>query len=319
MHRIPRNIVFVVAPDTTWLGSTIMRSAQLARAIESNYGNEYQVSVSSLPKTSYDKLIWAARQPSHSLLFFTKTTIQKFSQKLLDFLHLKGIVTCLDYVDMDLSISKKYRPRFHISASIQGEIILSELLANSGQDKNVRLVHHMADERLVDFCPKKQDNVRAVYFGNPGNTILTEKIRQQIVALDAGTDVRFQENMNQLKDFNLHYCIRRPVDNKGQIIAKPFTKGFTAAYCHSPVIIDRSEFDAIQLLGSDYPFVVDDISEGTILSKIDEVKKSFGERSWCEAQRRVERLKEVCSPKHVSDQILSLLDQKMGTSKNPGC
>ena len=63
-------------------------------------------------------------------------------------------------------------------------------------------------------------------------------------------------------------------------MVKPFTKGVTSAMCHANLVTSRNVWDAVRLLGANYPLLATDNSEEAILTAFETVKSAWGTKTW---------------------------------------
>ncbi len=125
-------------------------------------------------------------------------------------------------------------------------------------------------------------------------TYIPDALADDIAFLDARNIAVFEKNLSRIPDFSLHYCFRRNHE-KSDLVVKPFTKGVTAAVCSANVITSRTVWDAEKLLGSDYPFLVDDNSTDNIMTAFETARSSFGTPVWTDALDSMNRIKEMVS------------------------
>ncbi|MDK3075685.1 hypothetical protein QO034_21695 [Sedimentitalea sp. JM2-8] len=276
--------------------------------LEEFIGDELSISVSNLPKPKqFRQDIWALRQPAGAIVLFSKWCLPRLKQRTLDILRWKNVRSCIDYVDFDLRESVKFRPDIHLAASLTAMKALKKLTAGQEDpESRVSLLHHNLDERMIVPAEYPSDRLRPVYFGALENTIATDAIRERVTFLKADQANEVAPLFRQLAKFNLHYCIRRPAIST-EVIAKPFTKGFVASHIGVPVLISKNVDDALDLLGNDYPFVVEDTAEREILAGLDHVADSFGGPVWSDAKDRVASLQTLCSREAIAGQFMDIV------------
>ncbi|MBC6436901.1 MAG: hypothetical protein GDA52_01900 [Rhodobacteraceae bacterium] len=87
----------------------------------------------------------------------------------------------------------------------------------------------------------------------------------------------------------------------------PFTKGITAAACNAGILTNRNVDDALDLLGEDYPYMLDDIDDSSLNEGFRYLKDTYGDTPWQEALDRVMELKNRTSHQSIAAQLHSVI------------
>ncbi|MFA3920272.1 hypothetical protein [Ruegeria hyattellae] len=298
----------MIDPGLNIAGSVELRVFQLIRLLEECTGDRLSISVTKLPKSKqFRQDAWAIRQPAGAIMVFSKWSLLRLQQRTLDILRWKGAFTCIDYVDIDLRIAADLNPDVHVAASLTAARSLERLTSGRIETGGkVMLLHHNLDERMSAPASCPTDRLRPVYFGALENTVQTERIAETVTFLRADRADEVSQLFHQLEQFNLHYCVRTP-NLTTEVIAKPFTKGFVASQFGVPVLIDRSVDDAQLLLGEDYPYLIPDTSEESILTGLRNIDLTFGGPAWLDAKERVLSLQNYCSRRAISRQFMDIV------------
>ncbi|WP_300016129.1 hypothetical protein [uncultured Roseobacter sp.] len=308
-------IRFVVHRKRINFGSAELRVVQLIRILEQQLGSRVRIEIEKLPRRrGLGQELWALRQKPGDVIVFAKISLPELRSRVLDILRYRGALTCLDYVDSDLRLVTKRRADVHIAASESALRKMRDLISQaeasgapvSGQPF---LLHHNTDARLAGLKVRPSDSLNAVYFGDIRNTIISASIAKRISVLNIDRADQIEDASKTLPDYNLHYCVRRMVEEEpGDIVAKPFTKGFIAAQMGAPVLINKDVDDAVELLGNDYPFLIADNSETAILDGLDLAEDAYGGPAWQEALSRMAQMRQVFSHEAIARQFGDILD-----------
>ena len=127
--------------------------------------------------------------------------------------------------------------------------------------------------------------------------------------------------MARLPEFNCHYSLRRLQDSFGlksfivslfsrphdAVVFKPFTKGFTAAHCSSPILTDRGESDAEFYLPDDYPFFLPAGSWNEVSDAIKQIRGEFAGKSWRYAVDVMREVRDKSSSDHIANEFKTML------------
>ncbi len=308
-----KRVVFLHRKGLGGSGSKIMRCDQLAAICRQYLGDEYRFDVvAQRPIRNPVALVKSCRALRDCVVVLLKGTAAQFGEEGMELLrhHARGV--CIDYVDADVEAAFSSRADVHIGASHAGCRLLGDVLARAGsagaQAKVMHLTHH-ADPRLAGVRCRQGQAVRVGYLGNPANLYLPAAARRKVEVLQYTRDADIAEVFDALRDFNIHYCVRAlapDVDRKR--MAKPFTKGFTAAAMGAHVMTARDTDDALHYLGADYPFLLESAEDSAIVNALDRAEAMFGTSAWAEAEERLAYLREMSSPRRVAEEMNDILE-----------
>ncbi|MDU8946150.1 hypothetical protein RXV90_22435 [Rhodophyticola sp. MJ-SS7] len=246
------------------------------------------MSVSFLPSNVGSRvaiLSWALQQKSQSILFFTKHAIPSVTALVHHILKSKGCIICADYVDGDPEYLASDRIDVHIASSYSSQRKLNLLIesrkgSGSPLSQDVYVLYHAADIRLhLSVIQPKYDKLKVCYFGALENCKFADDLQGKVTLIDGSNSVKFENGWAKLESFNAHYCIR-PKNDNGSYSAKPFTKGIVAAACRSVALVSIDTDDAVELLGSDYPYFLSDASAEDVISGVISLEGDFGSLDW---------------------------------------
>jgi len=302
-------------------GSTNMRAHQLKKMLEPYLETKYELLLSrvTIPpkflrngytiKRAFN--VWAKSLPPNSIVFVTKACIQYFNSEFIKSLHKKDIKVCFDYVDSDFSIGPQGLPDMHVCTSYtQLNYLKQYQQENPNFTGSVSLILHNYDLALVNFKSKPIKKFECAYIGTTARTFLTSRIEDKITIVPALGVSGMQRILANLPNFNAHYAVQIPQE-EGSLLAKPFTKGFVAAACNSVLLTDRKTHDAIEFLGADYPYLVDDLNENEIICMIEYMTETFQTAVWFDAMDRMKEMGDKVAPASLARQLdmcLQLLD-----------
>jgi hypothetical protein len=286
-------------PRLTWVrrdrfktvASTRMRGHQLSELArlrlaeaEVNYVDEYGVGAQS-----------------DSMLILTKGFLKEACLDELAQLKERGNILCGDYVDDPVREELHEYLDVYLAASIAQFIHYSKRYA----DKLVHFITHPCDPRL-DGIRGPQDYCNIGYFGEIVNAHHARKLQGIIDFTLTNTQVSDAGWIPKLRYCNVHYAVRAPGSAK---VFKPFLKGFTAAQCHSNIIVPSDESDARYYLGSDYPYLLKDAEFESVLDMIRYVKESFGSTEWRRGLEAMESVRQRCDATQIEGEIKALVAQ----------
>ncbi|HET7204882.1 MAG TPA: hypothetical protein VFI92_16095 [Steroidobacteraceae bacterium] len=318
MNMPAKEIVFVFRRSQFRHGSTTMRAHQLCRQVAPHLPAGWRASLSGLPTPGFPllQLLWAKRMKAGTALFVTKHAAKKLLPETLALLHRRRCVICLDYVDGDLRNMRAEGVDVHLSCSLAGKREMERLQAESRSSGRpitgrVGLLFHNVDSRLLGTGPLPGDRLRSVYFGSMRRAFLPEAVARRIEVLDAGNTQAARRSIARLADYNFHYCVSPAVSFAPRIVRRPFTKGFTAAAVGANVIVNRAVDDAVELLGADYPYLVQDLSEEAVLERLAFATESFGGPEWRLAAERMAELRRLVEPVALARQLVQIFSDAM--------
>ena len=294
-------------------GSTNMRAHQFKKMLEPYLSTKYELLLSEVsipPKFLRNGFTlkrafrtWGRSLPDNCIVFVTKACIQHFIPDLIDLLNRKNIKVCFDYADSDFSIGPQGLPDMHVCTSItQFKYLKKYQEDNQNFSGSVSLVLQNYDLALIDFKPKVINTYECAYIGTPARTFLTSQIESEITIVPALGVSGMQEILTRLPNFNAHYAVRIPQD-EGSLLAKPFTKGFVAAACNAVLLTDRQTHDAVEFLGEDYPYMVNELEENEILQVIDYMRATFETKVWWNAKDKIRDMHARVCPSSLAKQF----------------
>ena len=313
MRQKTKKIFFVYASNKVMQGSTNMRAHQFKKMLEPYLATKYELLLSevSIPpkflRNGYTLKrafrTWGRSLPDNCIVFVTKACIQHFIPDLIDLLNRKNIKVCFDYADSDFSIGPQGLPDMHVCTSItQFKYLKKYQEDNPNFSGSVSVVLQNYDLALIDFKPKVINTYECAYIGTPARTFLTSQIESEITIVPALGVSGMQEILTRLPNFNAHYAVRIPQD-EGSLLAKPFTKGFVAAACNSVLLTDRQTHDAVEFLGDDYPYMVNNLEENEILQVIDYMRATFETKVWWNAKDQIRDMHARVCPSSLAKQF----------------
>jgi hypothetical protein len=263
MLRSTLDVHFVYAPTFSDSGSTVMRGHQLSRIAEGALGRRARVRYSPLDADF-----------RRSTLFLTKGALRVATAERLAALKAAGNRLLFDVVDEAPPPTSGFADAI-VAASLTAFIDLQR----DHPTREVVLVNHHVDPRL-DAAARTPpaDRLRAGYFGELVNAVLTPRIEETVTPVLVDTSTQDPAWLGRLPEFNLHYAVRQ---FRGADLHKPFLKGFTAAHTGCNILIQRSQAEAVLWLGDDYPYLIDgEPEEQTILDALAHVREDFGSPEW---------------------------------------
>lgn len=283
-------LIFVCREKFSAVASTLMRGSQLTEIARQRLDGKAEIG-------NVNELHLGEQRDS--LLVLTKGFLKDATLDDLVRLKERGNIICVDYVD------DPDRRELHeaIDVYIAASIRQFTNYAGTYPDKLVHLVSHHADPRLNGMQgPKGYCNVG--YFGEIVNARHAAELQGKIDFCLIDTKFAEPSWIPRLSHCNVHYAVRnrRPIDG-----FKPFLKGFTAAHCHSNIIVSETESDAIYYLSSDYPYLLTDESLRSVLDMIDRVKASFGDEEWRRGLEIMESVRQRSSPQQIGSEIEALI------------
>jgi glutathione S-transferase len=264
MFRRKRTVHFVYAERFKHSGSTVMRGGQLCGIAGEALGDSANVSYTPLDATM-----------RNATLFLTKGALMTATPERLQELKSAGNRLLFDVVDEVPPPTTRGYADLIVAASITGFVDLQR----DHPSIEVVLVNHHVDPRLAGLpASRPQDRLRAGYFGELVNAVLTPAIEQLVTPVLVDTSSQSDGWLARLPEFNLHYAVRL---TRGADHHKPFLKGFTAAHSGSNILIQRSQGEAVLWLGEDYPYLLDDEpTPADILTALNRLRDDFGSPEW---------------------------------------
>ena len=304
-----RDIIFVYRKSLMRLGSTIMRGFHLMEQLKASMGDEFSFRRSRMPRPDrfFLQEAWTWAQKPGSIFIFTKGAARTITDENLYRLSRKAAGICFDWVDAELSKIRLDIPSIHICSSFSQQAEIERIIRQSNSPGQAMVLLHNVDKRLhmLSLQRKRLESLRPVYFGTTKVAYWTRKIEKHIPVIDASSSRKMEANYHKLINFNFHYGVRNPSIASNRI--SPFTKGFTAAVMGSNILVDRNVPDALRVLGGDYPFLIDEVSEEKIMDTLDFARNSYGGKVWREGLSRMEEVRYLVSPESLAMQFKDIL------------
>jgi hypothetical protein len=271
---MPR-LVFLYAEQSKGAGSTVMRGFQLAD-LARHALRRHSVRIRPL-----------GARTTNATVFLTKGALRVATPTQLDDLLRTGNRLLFDPVD---ELPPDTTARF-ADVLIASSLTAFEEYGRSFPGTRVALVNHHVDPR-IDTAPIQHSAFRAGYFGERVNAVLTQRIDTS--REDSGW-------LSAIRDYSFHYAVRR---HRELDHYKPFLKGFTAAHCGAPILIQRDQQEAVRWLGDDYPYLVDPpVSEEQVLDALAEAESDFGGPRWQLAQATMAGIRARTTAQRISEEL----------------
>jgi glycosyltransferase involved in cell wall biosynthesis len=269
-------------------GSTVMRGEQLAHIAQQHLPDQ---------KIFYSPLDLECK---NAMLFLTKWTLAGLKPEYLERLKKNHNVLIFDPVDSALPDFTKDYADFVVAASKTAFSDYQKVLPR----EKVRLVNHHVDPRIRFDKARQPKILTPGYFGEKVNAFKTPAIEALVEFVQVDTSQQKPEWLNNLSNYNLHYAVRQLEQKDNH---KPFLKGFTAAHCHSNVLIQDSQEEAVLWLGHEYPYLLKgEVTEAKILEKLRHMKESYGSREWKQALDTMARIRKQTSNEAICEQLAEL-------------
>lgn len=316
----PREIVFAYRKSQTKYGSTVMRTHQLCAQISPHLPTGWRATTSAMPSPKFPwlQIIWARCQREGSFVFINKNSLRKILPETLLNLRRKHCKIGFDYVDSDLRKVATFKPDVHIVSSLAAKRAIERERNDAIQKGNsvtgvIRLLHHNVDSHALAAPAVPQDQLRCIYFGQPAKTKIPDLLKNNISILDATTVGLAKNAWQQMSQFNFHYCISSPANawktSLEDVVHRPFTKGFTAAALGASLIVNSDVDDISELLGGDYPFLVEGHEDANIIAVMSRATDAFGGQEWRHALASVADMKQLFQPAALAKSLLEIVKE----------
>ena len=314
-----RKILFVYASNKVDQGSTNMRVHQLSQMLRPHLENDYELILSKIiipPKFIRNSVLiklscihWAKNIEKDAVLFISKACIKFFTPEIIDILKKQSVKLCFDHVDSDFSIGPQGNPDVHICSSYTQQNFINEYkVSNPSFTGDVGLLLHNFDKELLNFRASSLSKFNCAYIGTPSVGFLPDQAKNRLTIVEALGVLGMKSILPKLKNFNAHYALRLPQPT-GSLLAKPFTKGFVAAACGAVVVTNRDTHDAVEVLGDDYPYLVNNLDTVETIEMLDKMKDDFGSQTWIGAQERMQHVYSLVSPQALAMQLRKFADE----------
>lgn len=290
-------------------GSKIMRCDQLARIARRYLGDRYEFEVlPHHPAHDGSDIKAACDTLRDAIVIMLKGTAKLLGPEGMVELRKHTRAICVDYVDSRMQGKYSLYADVHLSPSIAGMAILRRLLREKGSEVPdaiaAHVVHH-ADPRLEGLQLVPQERPCVAYLGNPSNTVIPDAVASRVHIMRYPSDAQIATAFDQLRRFNMHYAVRtaEQTSHQNPTTTKPFTKGFVAAALGANVIASRMADDVLAYLGPEYPFLVEDEDEASVMRVFEVADAIFGTPAWDRACDRMRYVQSVTSPASVAHQL----------------
>lgn len=297
------------------LGSAYLRGDQLVSLLRPHLEDRITLRVQPfhaglMPYAAMKALSWTV--PRQSVFIVVKSAARGLTRKHLEPLRQRGAIIGFDCVDMPISDIDFDLFDFVIAASIAGQRAIKDWLQTSGQqDVPVKLLHHHADQRLYEGKKPDHQTFRCGYVGMPENVLIPERLDSKVQMIPVKYSSDFGNALPRIRDLSCHYAVRPDVQepmSTGRAF-KPFTKGFTAAACGANILVNRSIDDAADLLGDDYPYLVNSTDGSEVERVYTRAQDDFGGPTWRDAIERMHGLWNTVAPTTLADNMSEIIDQ----------
>lgn len=291
-----RELAFLYHSSFKNSGSTVMRVTQLAEIVQ-----QYGV----IGCRRFDEK--QCQEITNSIVIVNKSFLKKCEPSELARLRNRGNILCADFVDDP--------PRKEIIEEV--DVLISSSIAqhkhylSTYPDKLSHMVTHHVDPRIQGTHSFNQ-YCRLGYFGELVNarhqSDLTDLV--EFYGIDTKrSESKKPEWIERLTDVNVHYAVRehRSIDG-----FKPFLKGFTAAHCHSNVIVPLYEGDARYYLTAEYPYALQSGALTEVRDMVAYVHETFGRREWWDALEIMESVKRRSAYSWIAEEVRCLLNMVWG-------
>ena len=306
----PINVVFLNRWSRRDMGSSVMRVDQLSGHLARFFGDRYAVSVRYVSNKikRFQNALLTARSPD-TVFIFSKYAAQGRGADDMVSLRQKCRAILVDYVDMPLTGMITAGVDRHIAASYAGAALQTKWAAHAASVGQpiagcMATVLHGYDAALDGVAHVvRAPDLAIAYMGTPALMAPSPLATQRVTCLDAGMPDTFHRALEKIGRFHAHYCIRPAKNQDDPWVARPFTKGATAAACDAVIFTDRQNGDAVHLLGSNYPFMIDDSDPAKIDAGLNTLIAGFEGPAWRDAQDRVRAMKAHISHKAIATQL----------------
>jgi hypothetical protein len=133
------------------------------------------------------------------------------------------------------------------------------------------------------------------YFGSmhrlPEELISLETLNVIKTHLSYKPKFKLPDFIDSLKIHSAHLVVGTPVP---KLVFKPFTKGLVATSVGAVTLISENDFEAISLLGNNYPYVAKNSSKKTVAEVVRFMEDTFLGEEWHIAQSMHKNLLPYC-------------------------
>ncbi len=256
------NIYFIYRKSQENLGSVKMRVFQLKEMLENKFLKVDTIGIYSA-KPQFLQILWFLKIKDKSIIIFNKDAIDRVSLKFIDALRKKGLKVGIDVLDKDMNYFDYRKIDFLIASSQRQFRYLSSVVKTINSNPSIYYIPHQADIRLNKFKPDfafEKKSKKTFYFGEHTNIYIPSKYLEHITVLPYRGKMG-SSDINEMRQYQFQYCIRGPQQNTSLYIFKPITKLINSLYLGALPIISFDMEDAVDILGTKYPFTLREYSE----------------------------------------------------------
>ncbi|MGE0734199.1 MAG: hypothetical protein AB7P50_05535 [Alphaproteobacteria bacterium] len=266
-------------------GSALLRGEQL-RQLVAPYLERHGIATRTTQGTEF----------RDALLILGKNVLLATSAKAIERLRRRGNIVCADPLDGTVPDEVLARADILLAASKMQMRAFAPYAAR----QRVAYVGHHVDLR-IGAVRVPDDRFRMAYFGEIFNARHFEALSDTVTFVR--TDTARADNvawMAQLTNFNAHYAVRARQAYDG---FKPFTKGFVAAHCGCPILVDADDAEARLFLPNDYPYFADGGSVDSVRDVIRRMAAEFRGPLWRQAEAAMHALRATGAPEIIGRQL----------------
>ncbi len=232
-------------------------------------------------------------------VILTKSALLRSNRDTILHLHALGHRLVADFVDLQVNDEVASAVDFLLASSVSQE----QFFRSRFSQIPTLHVTQQADLR-IPMIATPADRARFGYFDRLENCLHANEIADLVCIVRANNPVDAGW-MSRLSESNAHYAIRGVVKPG---VFKPFIKGFTAAHCGVPIIVASRDEEARHYLGTDYPFVIEDTSVGSVREHIGRFAAEYATARWKSAVEVMRAVAEKSSRQRVECELRALLD-----------
>ncbi len=287
-----RNIIFAGDPGKWNFGSSHLRSRQLG-----------QLAAASVKFNGLEVEFASDLSGHNSIQILNKYAIEHFSTEELAESKKRNNRLIADPLDGVFE-----NPHLELFDGVIAASLLQRDYYLSSLCIPVAYVGHHVDQR-ISFLPQppSRSAFSIAYFGEITNARFTEALYGRVIFHSVDTTrAESTDWMARLNDYPAHYAIRAPITEK---LFKPFTKGFIAAHCLAPVLIDEVDEEARRFLHDTYPYFTRTESPEDIRTTIDRMAADFEAKSpdWISALESMRRVRAQSDPRLIVSQLYAAI------------
>lgn len=291
-ENVPGPLIFTYQAGYEHLGNVLLRAHQVADLLE-DHGPPFPVYSQSLEN------LYVAR-PRGATIVVSKTGVKVRHLGVLTALKKAGNTLLFDMVDGVVPPELEDLPDAYVCSSV------TEWEARQAAGHRAFTSLHSPDHRILHrgFAGK---SFGLVYFGLPENARHIDDI-PDIIALSyedmpphrstSPTPAAFTDMANA----SHHYSIRQWGARDG---FKPLTKAAVAGAFGACIIAAADEYEAVTLLGRDYPYLAASSAKDDVIQAIEFAKATYLTDTWRSAVAHMTALNERTCPVATAHQLVA--------------